>query len=195
MNLDQFWATVESARAGTAETLGDGGKALASALVSRLAATSPDEIVSFQVQFERALSSLFRWDVWAAAHLIGAGCSIDSFIDFRAGVIGLGRDWFERTVANPDNLADHPVVRYAVELGRRDAVFAELVAYVGPEAYEVISGDGDAFFRAMDKYAASGGQRFEPKIPMGEQFDFADQAQLRARLPRLSTLYLTAGNR
>ncbi|MEU1251459.1 DUF4240 domain-containing protein [Micromonospora arida] len=41
------------------------------------------------------------WDVWAAAYLIGGGCSDDSFIDFRAGVIALGREWYERVLASP----------------------------------------------------------------------------------------------
>ena len=36
---------------------------------------------------------LYRWDMWAAAYLIGGGCSDDGFIDFRAGLIAQGLDW------------------------------------------------------------------------------------------------------
>ncbi|MFD6293827.1 DUF4240 domain-containing protein [Streptomyces sp. NPDC060235] len=46
----------------------------------------------------------------AAAYLIGGGCSNDSFMDFRAGLIALGRDWYEKATADPDSLADHPAV-------------------------------------------------------------------------------------
>jgi hypothetical protein len=38
--------------------------------------------------------------VWAAAYLIGGGCSGDAFIDFRAGVIAQGRDWYEKVAAS-----------------------------------------------------------------------------------------------
>jgi hypothetical protein len=44
-------------------------------------------------------------------YLIGGGCSDDGFIDFRAGLIAQGRDWYERAAASPDDLADHPDVR------------------------------------------------------------------------------------
>ncbi|MGA5421130.1 DUF4240 domain-containing protein [Streptomyces lavendulocolor] len=48
--------------------------------------------------------------MWAAAYLIGGGCSDDSLMGFRAGVIGLGRVWFEWVAADPDGLAAHPLV-------------------------------------------------------------------------------------
>lgn len=45
--------------------------------------------------------ALYRWDVWAAAYLIGGGCSDDSFMDFRAGLIAQGRDWYQKAAASP----------------------------------------------------------------------------------------------
>lgn len=50
-----------------------------------------------------------RWDEWAAAYQIGGGCSDDVFSDFKAGLVALGSDWFERVAADPDELASHPV--------------------------------------------------------------------------------------
>ena len=49
-------------------------------------------------------------DVWAAAYLIGGGCSDDSFIDFRARLISQGRGWYQKAADSPGNLAEHPAV-------------------------------------------------------------------------------------
>lgn len=44
--------------------------------------------------------------MWGAAYLIKDGvCSSDGFWYFQVWLIGLGREAFERAVANPDNLA------------------------------------------------------------------------------------------
>jgi hypothetical protein len=70
----------------------------------------PASILEYQERFGQAHAALYRWDVWAAAYLIGGDCSDDSFIDFRAGIIAQGRDWYEKTAASPDNPASHPAV-------------------------------------------------------------------------------------
>ncbi|WP_460806492.1 DUF4240 domain-containing protein [Micromonospora zhanjiangensis] len=101
MNSEEFWALVESARAGIDDRPDDGGEAIAEALTERLVATSPTDILDFEERFDRLQDALYRWDVWAAAYLISGGCSDDSFMDFRAGVIALGRDWYERVLASP----------------------------------------------------------------------------------------------
>ncbi|MFH8443276.1 DUF4240 domain-containing protein [Streptomyces sp. NPDC018026] len=49
---------------------------------------------------------VYRWDVWAAAYLIGGGCPDDRFSDFTAGLVALGRDWYEQTATCPDALAE-----------------------------------------------------------------------------------------
>lgn len=191
MNVDEFWALVESARAGLDGRVGDDGDAIAAALVNRLAATSSETILEFQEQFDQAHGALYCWDVWAAAYLIGGGCSDDSFMDFRAGVIALGRDWYERVLASPDGLADHPVVRRAAAEEDDDAVFAELVNYVASEAYEQVTGDDHAFYEALKarQHIAVGiDEAREPD--MGEDFDFDDDDEMRRRLPRLAELFL-----
>jgi hypothetical protein len=51
---------------------------------------SLEAVLDFQECFDEVDTIIYRWDVWAAAYLIGGGCSDDSFTDFRAGVIALG---------------------------------------------------------------------------------------------------------
>ncbi|MFD6565791.1 DUF4240 domain-containing protein [Micromonospora profundi] len=191
MNVDEFWAVVESAGAGLDGRTGDAGEVVAAALVTRLAATSPEGILEFQELFDQLHGALYRWDVWAAAYLIGGGCSDDSFMDFRAGVIAQGREWYERVLASPDALADHAVVRQAATEKDDYALFAESVNYVACEAYERVTNDDHAFYDAMEarQHVAVGvGGGCEPD--MGEDFDFDDDDEMRRRLPRLAGLFL-----
>jgi Protein of unknown function (DUF4240) len=180
VDMDDFWSVVESARAGQ--------KPADEALVDRLVAGgSPEAVLDFQERFDAVDEIINRWDVWAAAYLIGGGCSDDSFADFRAGVIASGRDWFERVAASPDSLADHPAVIEAAAEGGYRALFYETFGFVGATAYERLTGDGDAFWEAME--ARQEGAE-ETRHDMGEDFDFDDAAQMHARLPRLAALFL-----
>jgi hypothetical protein len=124
-------------------------------------------------------------------HTLGRGCSDDSFIDFRAGVIALGCDWYERVLASPDGLADHPVVRRAAAEEDDSAVFAESVNYVASEAYEHVTGGDHAFcevWKARQQVAVGIDEAGERD--MGDDFDFADDDEMRHRLPRLAELFL-----
>lgn len=187
---NEFRAIVEEARAGLGDDR-DGGDAVAEMLVQRLATGPADTIVEFGRRLDRLHGALFRWDVWAAACLIG-GCSDDSFMDFRAGVIALGREWYERVLASPDALADHPLIRRAAEHDDGalvEAVFAEPMLYVASEAMAQLTGDEDAY----DTIAEEADQHLGRDTvagPAGEDFDFDDAAEMRRRLPRLAALCL-----
>jgi hypothetical protein len=192
MNVDEFWSLVESGSAGLDERTGD-GEAIAATMEERLATTSSKTILEFQEQFDEASRALYRWDVWAAAYLIGGGCSDDRFTDFRAGLIALGRDWCERVLVSPDELADHPVVRRAAADADDDAVFAESVNYVAGRAYGQVTGDDHAFYEALEarqQVVVAVDEAREPD--MGEDFDFDDDDEMRRRLPRLAGLFLGA---
>jgi len=188
MNVDEFWALVESVRIGLDERTRDDGEAVAEALVTRLTVSSPEDILEFHEHFDQADSALDRWDVWAAAYLIGGGCSDDSFMDFRAGVVALGRDWYERVLASPDALADHPAVRRAAAEEDDEVIFAESMNYVASMAYERLTGDDDAFDEALEAHQQNTADLDE--ADMGEEFDFDDDDEMRRRLPRLAALFI-----
>jgi len=113
VDADELWTIIESARGSVDQLDDEDGEQVAEALTTRLAATSLETILELEAQFSQARDALYRWDVWAAAYLIGGGCSDDMFSDFQAGVVALGREWWRRVLANPDELADHPLVRRA----------------------------------------------------------------------------------
>ncbi|MGX2996017.1 DUF4240 domain-containing protein [Streptomyces sp. JNUCC 64] len=200
MDINEFWDVV-----GTARSAVTGDTSFADALVDELATRSPDEILGYQERFEELHGAVYRWDVWAAAYLIGGGCSDDGFIDFRAGLIGLGREWYEKAAASPDSLAGHPAVIDAARTGLDEPVFDEDANYGALGAFRRLTGEGDAFYDAWDEYrasrSASGASRSSGSSEsssgssgagghdMGEDFDFDDPDEMARRLPRLSVLY------
>lgn len=189
MDITEFWSLIESAHAQAVDAEDDDGKAVAVKLIGALADTSELDIFEYEQHFEHLHAALCRWDVWAAATLVNRGCSDDAFMDFRAGLITQGRTWYERILQDPDELAEHPEVR-AVADGRRSfALFQELVNYVAAHAYQELSGEEaemSAFYEAYDAFTGRSGP--EPEN-MGEELDFEDPAQMRAKLPRLSELF------
>ncbi|MFD8750199.1 DUF4240 domain-containing protein [Kitasatospora sp. NPDC059577] len=189
MDIDGFWNVVGVARA---ESCGSHGKAFAEALVDRLAGLSQEEILGYQERFDEVHGAVYRWDVWAAAYLIGGGCSDDSFMDFRAGLIALGRDWYELVAARPDDLADHPAVIEAAARGFDYVIFDEDVNYAAGQAFERLTGDADAFHEAWKRHRAGHDLGMALEFDMGEDFDFDDADEMHRRLPRLAALCLGA---
>ncbi|WP_372351106.1 DUF4240 domain-containing protein [Streptomyces sp. KL116D] len=184
MDNDAFWNVIEAARATAAST----GEPFDEALVSRLTERPCQEILEYAEHFDEVRDALYRWDVWAAAYLIGGGCSDDSFMDFRAGVIALGRQWYDRVAASPDSLAEHPEVAEAVGV-HDEALFYEDVNYAASRAFEQITGDADAFYKAWRDFHSAEPKNTHP-ADMGVGFDFDDDGEMSRRLPRLAALIL-----
>jgi Protein of unknown function (DUF4240) len=179
MDTDGFWDVIETARA----SAGESGP-FHETLADHLAALTEREIVDYQQEFDKAHQALDRWDVWAAAYLIGGGCSDDSFIDFRAGLIAQGRVWCQKATDSPDSLADHPAVAAAAGRPWNNPLFYEQVNYAASYAFERVSGDGHSFWDALDSRGKLG------PADMGEDFDFDDEEEMHRRLPRLAALCL-----
>ncbi|WP_436776851.1 DUF4240 domain-containing protein [Yinghuangia sp. YIM S09857] len=187
MDIGVFWAVLDAAR--------DSDQPLDVVVAEHLSALPAEEILAFEYRFGCLRGAVHRWDVWAAAHLIGGGwCGDDRFSDFTAGLVALGREWFERAAACPDALADHPVVRAAAVDGDQGVIFDESFNFVASTAYERLTGDAEAFWEDWDVYTDI---RTATELPdsadMGEAFDFRDDQQMRRRLPRLAALHLGPG--
>ena len=180
MDSAEFWDIIEAARASAVDS-----KPFHEALADRLAALTEHEILDYQERFEEARQALYRWDLWAAAYLIGGGCSDDSFMDFRAGLIAQGRDWYQQAADCPDSLAAHPAVA-AASRPWDNPLFYEEVNYGAPHACERVTGDAHAFYDAQNSRA----ERGRAPVDMGEDFDFDNEEEMRSRLPRLSAICL-----
>jgi len=160
MDINQFWMIVEKVKC--CEEPEEDVKAL-------LLDLTPEEIVSYQEIFDRLFENAYRWDLWGAAYMMEGGCSDDGFMDFRYGLISKGKDVYEASLVNPDNLADFDFA---------DDISNELFGYVAAEIYEEKTGN-----------EIPRKQFEQPDEPIGDEWDFDDDAENKKRLPRLWKKY------
>ncbi|MFC7583681.1 DUF4240 domain-containing protein [Nonomuraea antimicrobica] len=115
MDIAQFWMLIERARDQVPDA--DDDQAVASTATALLSARPAAEIVAAQQAFWDVMAASYRAPLWGAAYLINGGCSDDGFDYFRGWLVTQGREVFERVVADPDTLAELPVVRAAAAEG------------------------------------------------------------------------------
>jgi hypothetical protein len=159
-------------------------------LIRQLAARPPDEIVRFQVLFDVASARLSTSLVRGAAHRVMGWCTDDAFGDFRAWVIGLGRDGCARVAADPDSLAALPAVRRLAGRPVRDWAPSEWpawesLAYAADTAYDVALGYRANIYAAAREMAPPAAARPD------DRWDYDDDAASARRLPRLTRLFPT----
>lgn len=180
MDLNAFWGLVEASAVGASDQ-----DDRLERLTAALAALPAGEVVEFAVRLDEVRRRVDTWGHWHAADLIcGGWCSGDEFFYFQAWLVGQGRAVFEAVASSPDALADLPHVRV---LASRGGVHAwaeeewpdwEGLDHVAAEAF-----DGD-----LEAQPAVHGLLVSPD-PAGESWDFADPAEISARIPRLGALF------
>jgi hypothetical protein len=160
MTLDYFWNLVQAVHHDS-----DGDMDLKCKLLDeRLRKLTCDEVRAFGEHFGKLVYRAYSWELWAAAFIIGHGCSDDSFMDFRSALISMGRDVFENALVDPESLAD---INYS----------AEQAFY---EGYQYIVGK---------VYRHMGGQRVprsrtRPAEPSGRKWEETKVAELYPKLAR-----------
>src|SRR3569833_1105515 len=102
MTLDQYWGLVEEVHR---ESGGDMDRKC-KLLDERMRKLTSDEVRSFGEHFGELVYRAYLGELWAAAFIIGHGCSDDSFMDFRSTLISMGHDIFENALVDPESLAD-----------------------------------------------------------------------------------------
>ena len=163
MEIDQFWNIVEKVHRASG---GDMDKKC-ELLETELRALPLDEVVSFHRHFDECEDRAYTWELWAAAYIIGGGCSDDAFSDFRSTLISMGRQTFEQTLADPEFLVG---IDYDAEAAQYEGY-----QYV-PTKVETELGGGKRFPR----YQA------HPAEPAGVPWDEEKVAEL---FPRLGEKY------
>jgi len=83
MDTLTFWKIIDESRQ---RADGDLDKQV-DMLRARLEQSEPEEIVQFDKLFREYWIRAYTWDLWAAAYIIGGGCSDDGFMDFRGWLI------------------------------------------------------------------------------------------------------------
>jgi Protein of unknown function (DUF4240) len=159
-----FWKIIDASRK---QARGDLDAQL-EMLRSRLEQLEPDEIVQFGRIFEEYHINTYTWDLWAAAYLIGGGCSDDGFLDFRGWLISKGKRVYERALEDPESL-----VRAVKD---DDDCQYEGFQYLASQAWEKKTGNKMADFPAHGLSYSS--------EPAGERWT-EDGDDLKRRFPRL----------
>jgi hypothetical protein len=148
MTEETFWRLIEEAKAERTPALSN----QAEILTAKLEALSPAEIVQFDEIFEKLHAQAYRWDLWAAAFIIEGGCSDDGFADFRAGLIGLGKQVYEDAIRDPASLVRQPT---------KGVDFSdESMLHAAKEAYTSLTGE------EMPDHDLQ-----QPEEPIGEPWD------------------------
>jgi hypothetical protein len=193
VDIDQFWRIVDQARSDAGEAAGSfDQEAVADALTDALASLPREEILDFGERFMDVTARLESWKMCAACYLISGYVSDDHFIDFKAGVIALGHEAFERAADDPDSLADNPVViDIAGRRLSRDALQAGDVEFAAQDAYTRLSdGDDHAYYEAQDALTEVVGPYQAPPRDWDGRFDGqADRDLIPVRLPRLASMF------
>src|SRR5579872_1404459 len=102
MGTDEFWKIIDRVHAARPDDM----DAKCEGLRAELQNLSKVDLRAFIEHFDDADARAYDWNLWGAAYLIQGGCSDDSFSDFRASLISMGRKYYERALADPDSLAD-----------------------------------------------------------------------------------------
>lgn len=159
-----FWAVIET-HAGRPFRADKASAAVEAALRD----LGPEQVSAFCRSFDEKLRNAYTWDLWGVAYLINGGCGDDSFMDFRASLIGLGEDVYEAAVVNAESLM-------ALDAEQLEALFEEGFLYCGTSAYEALTGG------APDTGVAV------PAEPSGEPWEESREG-LAARFPRAWSVY------
>jgi hypothetical protein len=141
---------------------------------------TPEELIGYSQTFQHFWYLSYRWDLWAVAYWLHAGCSDDGFTDFRACLVSLGKEWYFQVLNDPDSLTDL--------VGRDDVPYmqAEGFQYVDLKVYQEKTGH-----ESMPEMPGERRYRSEPE---GERFDFEDDDEMLKRFPRLVARFPDMGD-
>lgn len=175
VNKDSFWTLIDQAKEHT------GGPN--EWLMEQLVDMGPEQAQKFDTIARVYMDLAYQYGLWAAASVMARyGCSDDGFIDFRAWLVGQGREVYMAALKDPNSLADAPPYH--------DCQFDSL-PHMGDYAYEELM--GREVFQDFDpaQYSALK-EELEKDIVYGDGINYPyDQADIPAYVPRLCAKYLT----
>jgi uncharacterized protein DUF4240 len=173
MSEAAFWKIIDSSREKAKKKKRPPGRDFMDVheetLAEALGELEPAAIVGFAQRFWTLHQKAYRWDLWGAAYWLGGGCSDDGFIDFRACLISLGKEAFQKILKNPDKIADY--------VDRPD------MPYMQSEGFQYVA--SKTYKNATGKELPDLELEQAPIDPEGEQFDFDDEELMSEHYPKL----------
>jgi hypothetical protein len=161
-----FWAVIAEARAAADP---DDIDEVVGAIEEAIAALDDEELVAFHHQFLRQYWKCYRYEIRAAAMVIGGDeASEDFYDDFCCWLIAQGQERFDKTLADPDSLA-------ALEIVTDDLAAGELLDFADRTYMERTGGE------IPDEEGFQ-----QPENPAGKPLTEAD---LQKKLPQLCNAF------
>ena len=161
MTEEKFWSLIDSSREKFPQTM----SASADFLTAVLSEGTVQDCIDYHNRLWDLIAESYRWDLWGAAYIINGGCSDDSFLYFRAWLVGNGQLRFRAALADPEAVGDW--------VNDGDRIFCEAMLGPGQRAYESITGTSMPHTLQTTKY---------PQEPIGEPWDEPDLARTFPRL-------------
>lgn len=184
MAEDRFWALIDGSRQKARKKKLRPGEDFIDAHIQEhtkvLRRLSPEELIAYDVRFWDYHSLAYRWDLWAVAYWLHAGCSDDGFIDFRSCLISLGREWFFQVLNDPDSLTDL--------IDRPDFPFMQA------EGFQYLAGKVYTEKTGYDAMPDMPGERYGPSKPKGRRIDHDNDELMRKRFPKLVARFPDMGD-
>jgi hypothetical protein len=178
MDESRFWSVFKPVAAIPGEEIEEQEEVLA----EQLSQLTDDELIAFEMTYEKLHTNAYRWDLWEVAYQTGGGCSDDSFTYFRNWLIGRGREAYYAVLENPDSLADYPMGEDPV-LTAQSVEWDLLPGQIWEERDD--SRDDNAWFELVPP-----AERNDHNTdPAGQPFDEDDLDGFRSRFPRLAEMY------
>ncbi|MCJ1907484.1 DUF4240 domain-containing protein [Planococcus ruber] len=173
MTEAEFWRLIDAAR-----QRGDYMEEQLEWLTAYLSRKSIHEIVHFDIQFNRVYQKSYTSDLWAAAYIIMGGCSDDSFDYFRAWLVFLGKDSYEKALADPESIMPY--------LGKEEDVpeFEDLLT-CATIAFEEKTGLEQEDY--LEIYYSLADEKPDPEIDF--DWDEDDEETLSRKFPKLWAKY------
>ncbi len=113
MNETIFWSIIEESK-----LKDQSGEEQHEFLTEILSKYTVDDIGTFQDIWYKKYAKADRKEIYFVAYIIGGGrCSDDSWMDFRYGLIGQGKDFYENTLKEPRYFGEPKGEIFYEELG------------------------------------------------------------------------------
>jgi hypothetical protein len=129
MDEDQFWKIIQT----TKDNSNGDFEEQQEELTNELRKLTPDDIILFGNSFRYFRGQANTWELWGAIYIIHGGCSDDSFNDFREWVIGQGKDFYYKTIKDPESLVE-------IDTDKIDEVEWEGLGYVHSTVFKELTG-------------------------------------------------------
>lgn len=192
VDIEMFWWLVNEVRDRAGAVGARDDEALAECIVDVLAARlTARELFEFDALATDLAHQADTSAMVAAMFLLEGYVSDDTFMDFRDGLILLGRSTFEAAIANPDSLAEHLVAAGSTStpahgLDLRTEISFESISSCVADAWLRVTGeeDEDEFWEAAHEFENAVSHVQQPSA--NESWDVRDANVIRQRLPRLA---------